>query len=73
MKVLVAPELAEFGALASVFLGLVAYKIKFIILQLTMRPLTKNGVVTSLNSDSDELIRHLYHEAAKTQRYGNLT
>ena len=29
--------------------------------------------MTSINSDSDELIRHLYHEAAKTQRYGGLT
>jgi urease alpha subunit len=29
--------------------------------------------VTSINSDSEELIRHLYHEAAKTQRYGDLT
>ena len=35
--------------------------------------MTKNGVTTSINSDSDELIRHLYHEAAKTQRYGSLT
>jgi len=35
--------------------------------------LTRNGVVTSINSDSGELIRHLYHEAAKTQRYGDLT
>lgn len=29
--------------------------------------------MTSINSDSDELIRHLYHEAAKTQRYGGLS
>jgi urease alpha subunit len=35
--------------------------------------LTRNGVTTSINSDSDELIRHLYHEAAKTQRYGQLS
>jgi imidazolonepropionase-like amidohydrolase len=35
--------------------------------------LTRNGVVTSINSDSGELIRHLFHEAAKTQRYGDLT
>ncbi|WP_287062999.1 amidohydrolase family protein, partial [Algoriphagus sp.] len=28
---------------------------------------------TSINSDSAELIRHLYHEAAKTQRYGGMT
>jgi hypothetical protein len=35
--------------------------------------LQKNGAITSINSDSAELIRHLYHEAAKTQRYGGLT
>jgi len=29
--------------------------------------------VTSINSDSAELDRHLYHEAAKSQRYGDLT
>ena len=29
--------------------------------------------MTSINSDSGELIRHLFHEAAKTQRYGDLT
>jgi len=35
--------------------------------------LNENGVVTSINSDSRELIRHLYHEAAKTQKYGGLS
>jgi len=35
--------------------------------------LQRNGVLTSINSDSAELIRHPYHEAAKTQRYGGLT
>jgi urease alpha subunit len=30
-------------------------------------------VVTSINSDSGELIRHLFHEAGKTQRYGGLS
>ena len=35
--------------------------------------LVRNGVVTSINSDSPDLIRHLYHEAAKTQKYGGLT
>lgn len=34
---------------------------------------TRKGVVTSLNSDSDELQRHLNYEAAKTVRYGGLT
>jgi imidazolonepropionase-like amidohydrolase len=35
--------------------------------------LTRNGVTTSINSDDGELMRHLYHEAAKTQKYGGLT
>jgi len=35
--------------------------------------LTENGVTTSINSDSPELNRHLYHEAAKAQKYGGLT
>ncbi|HXR75077.1 MAG TPA: amidohydrolase family protein [Bryobacteraceae bacterium] len=33
----------------------------------------RKGIVTSLNSDSDELQRHLNYEAAKTMRYGGLT
>ena len=32
--------------------------------------LNENGVTNSINSDSNELIRHLKHEAAKTVRYG---
>jgi cytosine/adenosine deaminase-related metal-dependent hydrolase len=35
--------------------------------------LAKNGVTTSINSDDAELMRHLYHEAAKTQKYGGLS
>ncbi len=70
----VAPELAEFGASASVFSDWWAYKFEvYYSTAYNAAILTKNGVVTSINSDSDELIRHLYHEAAKTQRYGNLT
>ena len=34
---------------------------------------TRNGVLTSINSDSGELNRHLYHEAAKSQKYGGLS
>lgn len=32
--------------------------------------LTNEGVVTAINSDSGETMRHLNHEAAKTVRYG---
>ncbi len=70
----VAPELAEYGAMASVFADWWAYKFEvYYSTAYNAAILTKNGVVTSINSDSGELIRHLYHEAAKTQRYGGLT
>ena len=70
----VAPELAAFGATASVFADWWAYKFEvYYSTAYNAAILTKNGVVTSINSDSEELIRHLYHEAAKTQKYGNLT
>lgn len=70
----VAPELAAFGAMASVFSDWWAYKFEvYYSTAYNAAILTKNGVVTSINSDSEELIRHLYHEAAKTQRYGGLT
>ena len=70
----VAPELAEFGAFASVFSDWWAYKFEvYYSTAYNAAILTKNGVVTSINSDSRELIRHLYHEAAKSQKYGGLT
>ena len=70
----VAPELAQFGAYASVFSDWWAYKFEvYYSTAYNAAILTKNGVITSINSDSGELIRHLYHEAAKSQRYGGLT
>ena len=70
----VAPELAEFGAMASVFSDWWAYKFEvYYSTAYNAAILHKNGVVTSINSDSGELIRHLYHEAAKTQKYGGLS
>ncbi len=70
----VAPELAEFGAGASVFADWWAYKFEvYYSTAYNATILTRNGVRTSINSDSGELIRHLYHEAAKTQRYGDLS
>ena len=66
-----APELAAFGAGVSVFADWWAYKFEvYYSTAYNAAILTRNGVVTSINSDSEELIRHLYHEAAKTQRYG---
>jgi len=70
----VAPELAQFGAMASVFADWWAYKFEvYYSTAYNAAILTRNGVVTSINSDSPELDRHLYHEAAKTMKYGGLT
>ena len=70
----VASELAAFGAGASVFADWWAYKLEvYWSTAYNATILTRNGVLTSINSDSGELIRHLFHEAAKTQKYGDLT
>jgi imidazolonepropionase-like amidohydrolase len=70
----VAPELAAYGAHASVFSDWWSYKFEvYYSTAYNAAILTRNGVITSVNSDSGELNRHLYHEAAKSQRYGGLT
>ena len=70
----VAPELAAAEAMASVFSDWWAYKLEvYYSTAYNAAILVRNGVVTSINSDSGELIRHLYHEAAKTQKYGGLS
>ncbi|MEJ7646629.1 MAG: amidohydrolase [Chryseolinea sp.] len=70
----VAPELAKYGAMASVFADWWAYKFEvYYSTAYNAAILTKNGVVTSINSDDGELMRHLYHEAGKTQKYGALS
>ena len=70
----VAPEIAEYTMGASVFADWWAYKFEvYYSTAFNAAILQKNGAITSINSDSAELIRHLYHEAAKTQRYGGMT
>lgn len=70
----VAPELAAFGATASVFSDWWAYKFEvYYSTAYNATILMENGVATSINSDSRELNRHLYHEAAKSLRYGSLS
>ncbi len=70
----VAPELAAYGAMASVFSDWWAYKFEvYYSTAYNAAILTRNGVVTSINSDDAEMMRHLYHEAAKTQKYGGLS
>lgn len=70
----VAPELAAYGAGASVFSDWWAYKFEvYYSTAYNATILARNGVRTSINSDDAGLIRHLYHEVAKTQRYGGLS
>ncbi len=70
----VAPEIAAAGAMASVFADWWQYKLEvYYSTAYNAAILVRNGVVTSINSDSPDLIRHLYHEAGKTQKYGGLT
>jgi imidazolonepropionase-like amidohydrolase len=70
----VAPEIAEYTMGASVFADWWAYKFEvYYSTAFNAAILHRNGAITSINSDSAELIRHLYHEAAKTQRYGGLS
>lgn len=70
----VAPEIAAAGAMASVFSDWWQYKLEvYYSTAYNAAILTRNGVVTSINSDSPDLIRHLYHEAGKTQKYGGLS
>lgn len=70
----VAPELKANMAHASVFSDWWAYKFEvYYSTAYNAAILTRNGVVTSINSDDAQLIRMLNHEAAKTMRYGQLT
>lgn len=70
----VANEIAARRIGVSTFSDWWAYKIEAIdAIPYNAAICTRKGVVTSLNSDSDELQRHLNYEAAKTIRYGGLT
>lgn len=70
----VAPELAEFGAGASVFSDWWAYKFEvYYSTAYNAAILAENGVNTSINSDIPGEQRDLYLQAAKTKRYGNLS
>lgn len=70
----VAREIAAHGAGASTFSDWWAYKIEaYDATPYNAAIMTRKGVVVSLNSDSDELQRHLNLEAAKVMRYGGLS
>ncbi|MFB6278824.1 MAG: amidohydrolase family protein [Salinibacter sp.] len=73
----IAPELAAFGdngAGASVFSDWWSYKFEvYYSTAYNAAILTENGVNTSINSDIPGEQRDLYLQAAKTQRYGDLS
>jgi imidazolonepropionase-like amidohydrolase len=70
----VAPEIAAHGASAGTFIDWWGYKAEaYDATPYNVALLTRNGVLTSVNSDSDEVARHLNHDAAKAMKYGGLT
>ncbi len=70
----VMPEIRAHQIGVSTFSDWWAYKIEAIdAIPYNAAMCVKKGIVTSVNSDSDELQRHLNYEAAKTLRYGDLT
>ncbi|MEO8129799.1 MAG: amidohydrolase family protein [Bryobacteraceae bacterium] len=70
----VAKEIQQHGAGASTFSDWWAYKVEaFDATPYNAAIMVRKGVLVSINSDSDELMRHLNTEAAKTQKYGGLS
>ncbi|WZO96632.1 amidohydrolase family protein [Isosphaeraceae bacterium EP7] len=70
----VAAEIAAHGASASTFSDWWAYKVEaYDAIPYNASLLTQAGVSVSIKSDSDELVRHLYLEAAKMVRYGGVS
>jgi len=70
----VAKEIAAHGAGGSTFSDWWDYKIEaYDAIPGNAAIMTHKGVVVSINSDSNDLARRLYQEAAKTIKYGNLT
>jgi len=70
----VAKEIAAHGAGGSTFSDWWAYKIEaYDAIPGNAAIMHHKGVITSVNSDSADLARRLYQEAAKTMKYGGLT
>jgi len=70
----VASEIAKHGAGASTFSDWWGYKMEaYDAIPYNAAIMASRGVLVSLNSDSDELARRLYWEAAKAVRYGGVS
>ena len=69
----VAKEIAEHGAGTSTFSDWWGYKWEaYDAVPQNAALLDQAGVLSTINSDSPELVRHLYHEAAKSIRYAGM-
>ncbi len=70
----IAPEIAKHGASCSTFSDWWAYKIEaYDAIPFNSALLQESGALVCLKSDSSELMRHLYQEAAKLMKYGGMT
>jgi imidazolonepropionase-like amidohydrolase len=70
----VAPEIAAHGASISTFSDWWAYKIEaYDAIPHNAALVQEAGGLVCLKSDSNELMRHLYQEAAKMQKYGGMS
>ena len=70
----VADEIAAHGAGASTFSDWWAYKVEaYEAIPHNPALMTDRGVLVSVNSDDEEEMRHLNHEAAKAVRWGGLS
>lgn len=70
----IAAEIADHGASCSTFSDWWAYKIEaFDAIPYNAALLNEAGAVVCLKSDSNELMRHLYQEAAKGVKYGGMS
>jgi imidazolonepropionase-like amidohydrolase len=69
----IAPEVAKHGAGASIFMDSWSYKLEaYDSIPYNAYILWKNGVLVSINSDSDERMRRLNLDAAKAMKYGGV-
>jgi len=70
----IAPEIADHGASCSTFSDWWAYKIEaYDAIPFNAALLHEAGVTVCIKSDSNELMRHLFQEAAKCVKYGGMS
>jgi imidazolonepropionase-like amidohydrolase len=70
----IAPEIAAHGASCSTFSDWWAYKLEaYDAIPYNSALLNEAGVTVCIKSDSNELMRHLYQEAAKCVKYGGMS